>query len=96
MFLAYLVYFYKLKVDIHNAQTSIRYNKELFRIAVAMGATIGLSHFIWMIIAFDSKYLDIVTISSCVLFIIQQVVIMTSFMCTKKMHDFCKTHFSRD
>ena len=95
MFSAYLVYFYKLKVNIGNP---IQYNRELFRIAIAMGATISLSHFIWTLLAFDPnpQYSVIVIISGAVLLLIQQGVIMASFMCTEKMSDLCKAYFSRE
>ena len=60
MFVAYLVYFYKFK-NICNVQISnIQYNQKLFKIAIAMGATIGLSYFIWMFVIFVPEYSDIV------------------------------------
>ena len=95
MFLAYVVYFYKLKVNIGNP---IQYNRELFRIAIAMGATIGVSYFIWVLLAFDPnpQHADIIGISGGVLLLIQQGVIMASFMCTKKMSDLCKAYFSSE
>ena len=96
MFLAYLVYFYKLKMAFCDGETSIQYNQMLFRIAIAMGATIGLSQFIWMLLAFDSEYSDIISISGTILLLIQQIVIMTSFMCTRKITEHFKTCFSRN
>ena len=68
----------------------------LFRIAIAMGATIGLSYFIWMLLAFDSEYSGIIIISGTILLLIQQIVIMTSFMCTRKITELFKACFSRN
>ena len=44
MFIAYIVYFIKFNMMIRAAQTTMRYNRDLFKIAVAMGATLGLSY----------------------------------------------------
>jgi len=67
MFVVYLFYFYKFK-NICNVQISnVQYNWELFRIAIAMEATIGLSNFIWMFARFASEYLNIVIISGGIL-----------------------------
>ena len=94
MLSVYLVYFYKFKMAFRDADISIQYNKMLFRIAIAMGATIGLSHFIWMLLAFE--YSDIISISGTILLLIQQIVIMTSFMCTRKITELFKVCFSRN
>ena len=61
-----------------------------------MGATIGFTRLMLIIYAFDSEYSHIISISGPILFLIQQFVIMTSFMCTRKMSELCKTCFSRD
>jgi len=90
MFVAYLVYFYKFK-KMYNTQTSnLQYDRMFFKIAIAMGATIGLSTFVWMLARFV-QYLDILIIIGCILDLIQQCVIMTSFLCTKKFPSFAKT-----
>ena len=98
MFLAYLVYYYKLKAYIRNAQIPMQHNQELFRIAITMGATIGLSHFIWFLLMFDPhpQHSAIISISGTVCLLVQQGVIMASFACTEKMSDLCKTNFSRE
>ena len=90
MFIIYLVYFYKFNVNIRPPQVSLQYNQVLFRIAIAMGATIGLSYFIYLLLLVDPEYSDIVTISGTALLFIQQAVVMASFMCTKKMAALCK------
>ena len=90
MFSIYLVYFYKFNVDIRPAQISLQYNRLLFEIAIAMGATVGLSYFIFILRIFAPEYSDIIAISDTILLLIQQAVIMVSFMCTKKMSALCK------
>ena len=87
MFIAYIVYFIKFNMMIRAAQTTMRYNQDLFKIAVAMGATLGLSHFIFVLfLVLDSAFLDaVIGVSGAFLLAIQQCVVMTSFLCTKKM-----------
>ena len=94
MFLAYLVYFYKLKADFRDAPNSAQYNQKFFRIAIAMGATVGLSHFIWMLAVIDPDYTFFVSTSGSILLLIQQVAIMSSFMCTTRISELCKACFS--
>ena len=96
MFLAYLFYFYKLKADFRDAPDSARYNRELFKIAIAMGATVGLSRLIWILVVFDPSYSFTINTSGATLLLIQQVVIMTIFMCTRKISELCKARFLRD
>ena len=95
MFLAYLVYFCKLKADFRDAPNSAQYNRKFFRIAAAMGATVGVSHFIWIPVAlFGQDYSFLVDISGAILLLIQQVAIMSSFMCTTRISELCKACFS--
>ena len=96
MFSAYLVYHYKFNLNVRAAQVTLRYSRKLFRIATAMGATVGLSFFIYTLVGVIPEYSDVLFTSGAVASLIQQTVIMTSFMCTKKVHDFCKGYFSRD
>jgi len=99
MFVSYLVYFYKFKKRC-NAQTGsgLQYDKVLFKIAIGMGATIGLSNFIWTLVIFAPKYINIVIviISGGILLLIQQCVVMTSFLCIEKMSRLCKDCLSKD
>ena len=90
MFSIYLVYFYKFNVNIRPAQISLQYNRVLFRVATAMGATVGLSYFIFILRIFAPEYSDIIVISGTILLLIQQAVIMVSSMCTKKLSALCK------
>ena len=97
MLLAYLVYFYKFNVNIGAGNVNVlQYNQELLKIAIAMGATIGLSFFVYAILIFDSEYSHIIGISGTVLLFVQQVLIMSIFLCTKKISSLCKAYFSRD
>ena len=97
MFIAYIVYFIKFNMMIHAVQTTTRYNQELFKIAIAMGATLGLSYFIFIFLVFDSAFLDaVVGISGAFLLTIQRCIIMTFFLCTKKMSRLWKRFFSRN
>ena len=97
MFIAYIVYFIKFNMMIRAAQTTMRYNRDLFKIAVAMGATLGLSYFIFIFLVFNSAFLDaVIGVSGAVLLLVQQCVIMTSFLCTKKMSRLWKRLFSRN
>ena len=96
MFLVYLVYFYKLKMAFHEAENLAQYSRKLFRIAIAMGANVGLSRFIWLLFSFHPEYSEIITICGIILFLMQQIVIMASFMCTRRMSELCKSYFSSD
>ena len=70
MCLAYLVYYYKLNKIIHAAQVSLQYDRELVKIAIAMGATIGLAFFLVNVtVMADSDFSDITFITSILLFI---------------------------
>ena len=86
MFSAYLYYLYKFNLNVRAAQVTldVRYSRKLFRIATAMGASIGFSFFTYFLVVFIPEYSDIIITSSGNLELIQQVVIMTSFMCTKR------------
>ena len=87
MFLIYLYYAYKLKKTIHNAGIPSRQQSQLNKIAIPMGATVGIAHFIYII------YLvyNLPVVELCFgVFFIQQCVIMTSSLSTQKMHQLCK------
>ena len=92
MFSAYLYYLYKFNLNVRAAQVTldVRYSRKLFRIAIAMGASIGFAYFTYFLVVFIPEYTDIIISGSGTVDLIQQVVIMTSFMCTKKMYAKCK------
>ena len=96
MFIAYLFYLYKFNLNVRAAQVTLRYSRLLFRIAIAMEAAVGLSFFIFTLVVFVPEYSDITFTSGGVIELIQQIVVMTTFMCTKKMYTLCKGCFSRD
>ena len=96
MVFAYLYYFYKLKVEFRDAQNLAKYSKRLLRVAIVMGANVGLSRLFWLLLVFESEYSNIFNYIGPILFLIQQVLIMSSFTCTRKMSELCKAYFSRD
>ena len=49
IFSAYLVYYYKFNLNVRAAQVSLQYNRHLVKIAIAMGASVGLAYFIFTI-----------------------------------------------
>ena len=95
MFSAYLVYYYKFNLNVCPAQVSLQYNRDLIKIAIAMGASVGLGYFFVTVLVL-LEYSDLVFISSSILLLIQQIVIMTSYISTKKIFGLCKEYFSRD
>ena len=96
MFFAYLYYFYKLNFAFRDAENLTEYSKKLFMIAMVMGANVGLSRLIWLLLVFESEYSTIFSLIGSILFLIQQVVIMSPFTCTRKMSELCKAYFLRD
>ena len=90
MFSAYLVYLYKFNLNVHAAQITLRYSRLLFKIAIAMGATVGVAFFIYILVAIMPEHSDIILTSGGIIELVQQTVIMTSFMCTKTMYALCK------
>jgi len=68
--------------------------KLLHKIAVAMGATIGMSYLLFLAyVIFDFPF---VFQLSWLLFLIQECVIAANFLCTKKMKQMCKEYISKD
>ena len=93
---AYLVYLYKFNLNVCAAEVTLQYNHLLFRIAIAMGATVGLSFLMYVVAGFAPKYAEIFFTGGIIILLGQQMVIMTTFMCTKKMYALCKAYFSKD
>ena len=92
LFTVYLYFFYKLNT--RTEQINRRFTKHLFIIAITMGAEIGLSEFIWMSTSIlglrNSPFPSII---GAIFLLIQQCVIMITFMCTPKMSRLCKGLF---
>ncbi|XP_065892622.1 uncharacterized protein [Dysidea avara] len=86
MFTVYLYYAYKTYNTISDPSTSSKQQKKLFKIAVTMAATVGVSFFIFLsVFIVDVNYLPIIAFVGSVYLLIQQGVIMISFMVTKRM-----------
>ena len=89
-FSIYLYSFYKLHVYIRDAQVNL--NHRPYRITMAMGATIGITQFICLIL--DAVGLGLTGgLIGDAFMLAQQCIIMASFMCTAKMKRLCKQHF---
>ena len=93
MFSAYLVYYYKFNLNVCAAQVPLEQSQKFFRIAAAMGGTIGLLIFIFALVVFLPEYSNITFIVGGMLFFFQQAMIFASLMCTKKMLKMCKGYF---
>ena len=77
-----------------NYRTSIQISKQLFRIAVAMGAAVGIARVIWVTTAiFAPSYAYISTTVGVLAQLLQQCVVMASFTCTRKMSRLCRERF---
>ena len=95
MFSAYLVYFYKFNLNVRAAQVTLQYSRKLFRIAIAMGGTVGLAFLFFIPVLFIPEYSNIFVTIGVTFLLIQQVVIFASLVCTKKVSVMCKGYFSR-
>ena len=95
-FIVYIYYYYKL--SILNGTANRYHNKYLTVIAMTMGASIGISHIIWVLtpIIGSESYQVIGAMIGSTFQIIQQCVIMISFTCSPKTCQLCKELFSRD
>ena len=83
----------KLKMVRSLAVNSDRKNNQLyFKIAIIMGATIGISQFI-TVFSWYFERTDILSIAG-LSFIVQQCLIMSLYMCSEKMLQLCKQKFS--
>ena len=96
MFTVHLVYFYKFNMNVRATQISLQYNKNLFRIPIAMGSTVGRSFFIFALVLFVSEYSNITHFITGALFVIQQAAIFACLVCTQKMLTMCKACFQEN
>ena len=96
-FVIYLVYYYKFNAessdDPGSSRQHTKVNRQLFMIAIAMGATIGVSQFIWLLKIFGNVYIN--GILGAFILLIQQSIIMFSVLC-KKMVKVCKNKFQKE
>ena len=74
--------------------TRVPVSKLLFRIAVAMGAFVGIARIIFVTTAiFAPSYTDVTTNIGLFALLLQQCVVMGCFMCTRKMSRLCCERF---
>ena len=97
LLVVYFIYYYKLNKMLKMvrnmvANTNQQQNRMFFKIAVAMGATIGISELIFTYNRFVSQ-ITIVGIVGVLSLFIQQCVILILIMCSKKVSRLCKERF---
>ena len=84
----YFVYYYKhnkaLKMVRKMANNDTQKNKFFFKIALTMGATLGIAQVLIPIFWYFDNEIGIRIVSS--IFLIQRCIIMSLYMCSKKMH----------
>ena len=74
--------------------TRVPVSKLLFRIAVAMGAFVGIARIIFVATAiFAPSYTGVTTHLGLFALLLQQCVVMGCFMCTRKMSRLCRERF---
>jgi len=91
LFFIYLYYKHQLNKDVQSSTILRSQEKMLNKIAIAMGASVGISHLLYVlyvIFNWSTAYQ-----LAFLLFIIQQGVIMSSFLYNKKMKALCKERF---
>ena len=79
-FITYLYYLYKVNKDISDAGRS----NYLHKLAVAMGAFIGLGYFTYMLAAISDISVTVLVPLSAAIFLMQQCVVVAIFMCSQK------------
>ena len=91
--IAFSVYLYSLcKLNAYMRSAQVNPNYRPYRITIAMGATIGITQFICLIL--DVAGLSFIGgLIGHVFVLVQQCIIMTSFICTTKMRQLCKQYF---
>ena len=96
MFSTYLVYLYKFNKNVRAAEVTLQHSQKLLRIATAMGSTVDISSFFYILLAIYPEYSKVIFIFTSALFLIQHIVIPASLMFTQKMSTLCEAYFSRD
>ena len=93
-FIVYLYYYCKLSCSNSTDEAVRKQSRQLFKIAVSFGATVGISEFIWVLEFFFS--VDYITgIIAVTMLFIQQCIIMTSFMYYNRMSKVCGDAFKK-
>ena len=86
-YVAYFYYKYQVSKDLKDASIHNKQQQCLFhRVTVAMGATIGLSFFVFVVQPIFSLTMPTVNVSISAIFFMQQSMIMVTLMVTEKMH----------
>jgi len=96
LFMVYLLYYYKLNSSVTEvSEVAKKQSRALFKIAVSIGGTIGISEFIWLLeFFFAIDYIG--GIVAVMLLFIQQCIIMTSFLYFKRMSKLCRNVFRKN
>jgi len=96
LFITYLYYTYKLSKDISDAGTFNNQQSLLHKLAVAMGAFIGLANSLFMLAVILNVNITMVTPFLTAIFLLQQCVVVTIFLCSKKVHRLYGECLSKD
>ena len=95
--IVYFFYYYKLNKMlkmIRNIRSTDRQHNPLYlKVALGMGATIGISKFLYIIDLLIIGHSDILLLLATFCLLVQQTLIMTLIMCSKKMPRLCKEKF---
>ena len=95
-FIIFLIFYYKQRntispsKDTENQKAKVKASKQLIRITIAMGATVGIARIAWLAGSVLSPIFF--TIAGTTL-VVQQFVVMITFMCTQKMSRLCRERF---
>ena len=97
MIVVYFVYYYKLNKMLKMARSMVvntdqQQNRLFFKIAVTMGATIGISEIIFVFNWLAGRIFTVAIIGALGLFI-QQCVIVILIMCSRNVPQLCKERF---
>ena len=93
----FLFFYYKehrstVSNDSNVNQTPV--SKQLLKIAVAMGAFVGIAHILWVTTSIVApNYAYVTTAIGVLALMLQQCVVMVCFMCTQKMSRLCRQRF---
>jgi len=94
LFLVYLYYKYKINREARDAAVSDSQDNLLHKIAIVMGATIGMAYLLFSVYVIFGFFPALV--AHWMLFFIQQYVVLAMLLCTRKMKMMCKEYFSKD
>ena len=94
LFLVYLYYKYKLNRDVQDTAILRSQDRLLHKIAMVMGATIGIAYLLFSVFVIFGFTPALV--ATWMLFFIQQYVVMAILLCTKKMKNMCIEYCSKD